>query len=121
MIALKKQKQLLNRKRRIRKKVSGTAERPRLSLCRTHLHLHAQLIDDVDGKTLFALSTGTARFKSEQKNWGNVQAAKKFGEVVGEELAAKQIKQIVFDRSGRPYHGRIKVFADALREKGIRY
>lgn len=121
MNILKKQEQLYKRKLRIRKKVSGTPERPRLSLHRSHLNLHAQLVDDLNGKTIFSMSTSAGKFQSQSKNWGNIGGSKKFGEIFGAELKTKKIGKIVFDRVGRPYHGRIKAFAEALREKGIEF
>lgn len=121
MDPLKKQKQLSKRKLRLRKKIVGASDRPRLALNRSHLNLYVQVIDDINGKTVLSMSTSNPKMRAQSKNWGNVAGSKKFGEIFGEELKSKQINKIVFDRRGRPYHGRVKAFADALREKGIQF
>jgi len=111
-----------NRKRhkRSRKKISGTAERPRLSIFRSSRHLYAQAINDLEDRTLLGVSTLSPGFqKKSRKNSGNVQAAKEFGAYLAEALKKKKLIQIVFDRGGHPYHGRLKALAEALRENGI--
>jgi large subunit ribosomal protein L18 len=102
---------------RIRRKLSGTAERPRLNVYRSLGHIYAQVIDDLKGETLVSASSLTLKLKS----GGNVAAAKETGKAVAE-LAVKQgIKKVVFDRGGYLYHGRIKALADAAREAGLEF
>lgn len=109
------------RHKRVRKKIMGTQERPRLSVYRSINHIYAQIVDDLAGKTIVSastLSTGT-KAKGKKKNGGNLDAAK----LVGAELAARakqaNIGKVVFDRGGYLYHGRIKALADAAREGGL--
>ena len=110
------------RKLRVRKKISGTVERPRLNLRRSHLNLFVQAIDDVAERTLFSASTLSSKVRAmKRKQWGNVEAASSFGAWVAEELRKKQITRIVFDRGGRTYHGRVQAFAEALRKGGIQF
>ena len=107
---------------RIRKRVNGTAERPRLILHRTNLNLFVEVFDDEHEKTLLGASTLNQSLKTKGlKQWGNVKGSELFAEYVAEALSQKGIKHIVFDRGGRPYHGRIKAFADVLRKKGIQF
>ena len=107
---------------RSRKKLVGTEERPRLSVYRTHLNLYAQAIDDMAERTLCASSTLTSELRKKKlKQWGNVNAAKDFGVHMAEVLKKKKITRIVFDRSGNVYHGRVRAFADSLRENGIQF
>ncbi len=108
---------------RIRKKVQGTSERPRLSIYPSLQHLEAQLIDDYHQKTLLGLSTKGKDFqkKAGLKKGGNVKAAVDFGKFVAEKAKAKGIQKVVFDRGGFLYHGRIKAFADAAREQGLSF
>lgn len=108
---------------RIRKRVQGTDERPRLSLYPSLKHLEAQIINDFDQKTLFGITTKGEDFQKYAglKNGGNVQAAVKFGKFVAEQAKAKGIDKVVFDRGGFLYHGRIKAFADAAREGGLSF
>ncbi len=122
MLTALRQEQLNKRHVRIRKKVSGTPERPRLSLHRSHLNLFAQVIDDIAERTLFSSSTLqlSSRSKDKKQN-GNLEGAKKFGAHLAEELKKKKITQIVFDRGGFSYHGRVQAFAEALREGGIQF
>jgi len=102
---------------RIRRKLSGTAERPRLNVYRSLSHIYAQVIDDQKGETLVSAS----RMGLKLKTGGNVEAAKEIGKAVAE-LAVKQgIKKVVFDRGGYLYHGRIKALADAAREAGLEF
>ena len=122
MLAELRREKLVKRKRRIRKKVSGTPESPRLSLVRSHLNLFVQAIDDLAERTLYASSTLNPAFRHKDlKQWGNVEAAKQFGVHVAGELKQKKITKIVFDRGGRAYHGRVRAFAEALRENGIQF
>ena len=113
-----KEQKLLKRHLRIRKKVSGTPERPRLTVKRSHLNLSIQVVDDLAEKTFYSASTINLK---EKKQLGNIEGSKKFAAYVAEQLKKKKINQIVFDRGGRQYHGRIKAFADTLRENGIKF
>jgi len=103
---------------RIREKMSGTAERPRLNVYRSLNHIYTQLIDDLNGVTLASASSFGK--KSEEKHYGgNVEAAKAVGKLIAERAQEKGIKRIVFDRGGYLYHGRVKALADAAREAGL--
>jgi len=102
---------------RIRKKVSGTAERPRLAVFRSLNHIYAQVIDDVSGKTLAAASTTEKDLKG--ATGGNVEAAAKVGKTVAERAIAAGVSNVVFDRGGYLYHGRVKALLDATREAGL--
>ena len=108
---------------RIRKRVSGTSERPRLSVYPSLQHLEAQLIDDYQQRTLFGTSTKDKEFKKKSgfKNAGNVKAAVSFGKYLAEKAMEKGIRKVVLDRGGFLYHGRIKAFADAAREQGLSF
>ena len=112
----------LMRHKRLRKRISGTPERPRLSVYRSEKHIYAQIIDDTKGVTLVAASTveKELRDKLNQKTW-NVQAAKEVGKIIAERATAKGITEIVFDRGGYKYHGRIKALADSARESGLKF
>jgi large subunit ribosomal protein L18 len=115
-----KHKLTLRQKRiwRIRRKISGTAERPRLCISFTNKHIYAQAIDDTTGTTLVSVSSLSKDFKDERLR-ANRESAVKLGKVFAEKAAAAEIKQVVFDRHGRPYHGRVKDFAEVVRESGI--
>lgn len=102
---------------RIRKKVSGTSERPRLSVFRSVKHIYAQIIDDVKSETLAAASTNEGEFKG--KTGGNLEAAAAVGKLIAERAAEKGIEQVVYDRGGYVYHGRVKSLIDASREAGL--
>jgi large subunit ribosomal protein L18 len=102
---------------RIRKKVSGTAERPRLAVFRSLNHIYAQVIDDVSGKTLAAASTTEKHLKG--KTGGNIEAAQTVGKAIAERAQAAGVSQVVFDRGGYVYHGRVKALLDATREAGL--
>jgi len=119
MLAQLRQAQLRKRHFRIRKKVRGTSERPRLAVRRSHLNLFAQVIDDLAERTLVASSTLNPELRKKKAKWGNVEGAKAFGKFLAEELKKKKIIQVVFDRGGWPYHGRLRAFAETLRENGI--
>lgn len=109
----KKQTQV--RHLRIRKKVSGTPERPRLAVYRSNQHMYAQLIDDVAGKTLCAASSLDLKLD----NGSTVEAARQVGAAVAERAKAKGVEAVVYDRGGNLYHGRIAALADAAREAGL--
>jgi large subunit ribosomal protein L18 len=103
---------------RIREKMSGTAERPRLNVYRSLNHIYTQLIDDLNGVTIASASSMVK--KGEEKVYGgNVEAAKAVGKLIAERALEKGIKKIVFDRGGYLYHGRVKALADAAREAGL--
>ena len=102
---------------RIRKKVSGTAERPRLAIFRSVNHIYAQIIDDENGKTLISAPTTEKSLKG--KSGGNIEAAATVGKAVAERALAAGISNVVFDRGGYVLHGRIKAFIDATREAGL--
>jgi large subunit ribosomal protein L18 len=102
---------------RIRRKLTGTTERPRLSVHRSLNHIYAQVIDDQTGETLVSASTLALKAKS----GGNVAAAKEIGKAIAERAVEKGVKKVVFDRGGYLYHGRIKALADAAREAGLEF
>lgn len=109
----------LKRKKRIRKKISGTAARPRLCVFKSLKNMYAQLVDDESGKVLTGVSTLTGDLKAELKYGGNVGSAKKVGETIAKKALAMGIKEILFDRNGFKYHGRVKALADGAREGGL--
>ena len=109
----------IRRKKRIRKKVFGTTERPRLSVYRTASHIYAQVIDDSTGTTLAAASTLTTDIRSTGGNKGNIAAAGQVGKLLAERALAAKITHVVFDRNGFLFHGRVKALADAAREGGL--
>jgi len=104
---------------RIRKRLAGTNERPRLSIYRSTNHIYAQIIDDLNGNTIVAAST--VEGKGSKKTGGNLASAKEVGKSVAEKAKAKGISQVVFDRGGYLYHGRVKALADAAREAGLKF
>ncbi len=115
----KKKRQLrLKRHRRVRKKVSGTAERPRLAVFKSLKHFYAQAIDDEAGTTLAAASSRTPDLRSAG---GSVEVAKAVGEIMAEKLKEAGIKSIVFDHGGFGYRGKIAAFAQVLRDKGMNF
>lgn len=105
----------------IRNKISGTAERPRLSIYRSNTNMFAQLVDDVNGVTLVSASTIDKKLKGTLANGGNIEAAKAVGKLLAERAVAKNIKEIVFDRSGYVYTGRVSALAEAARENGLSF
>ncbi|MGQ0680192.1 MAG: 50S ribosomal protein L18 [Actinomycetota bacterium] len=110
--------QRIKRHRRIRKKVTGTAERPRLAVFRSNKHLYAQLIDDVSGRTLASASSVDPAARSEANS---VESAARIGELVAERAVALGLTSVVFDRGGFRFHGKIKALADGAREKGLQF
>ena len=107
---------------RIRQKVSGRVERPRLAVFRSVKHIYAQLIDDRQGHTLVAASSNEKSESSDtRKAGGNVAGAKAIGKLIAERALEKGIKKVVFDRGGYLYHGRVKALADAAREAGLEF
>jgi len=105
---------------RIRKKLRGTTERPRLNVYRSLNHIYAQVIDDLSGKTLVAASTAEGK-KEDRRTGGNLAAAKAVGKTIAERAKAKGVTKVVFDRGGYIYHGRVKALADAAREAGLQF
>ena len=110
-------------RKRIRARISGTAERPRLAVYRSLKHIYAQAIDDASGQTVASASTldGECRGKLEGGSTGGVSAAKRVGETIATRLGEKGVTNVVFDRGGFRYHGRIKALADAARENGLSF
>ncbi|NTU28107.1 50S ribosomal protein L18 [Bacillus tequilensis] len=109
----------LKRHARVRAKLSGTAERPRLNVFRSNKHIYAQIIDDVNGVTLASASTLDKDLNVEST--GDTAAATKVGELVAKRAAEKGVSDVVFDRGGYLYHGRVKALADAAREAGLKF
>ncbi|HVO61231.1 MAG TPA: 50S ribosomal protein L18 [Terriglobales bacterium] len=105
---------------RIRKKLLGTSERPRLNVYRSLNHIYVQVVDDLNGQTLVSASTAEGK-KGERRTGGNVPSAKQIGKTIAERAKAKGIEKVVFDRGGYLYHGRIKAVADAAREGGLKF
>ncbi len=116
---LSKKKELARKRRwRIRKKINGSADRPRIAVRFTNKNIHAQCIDDINGHTLLGLGTTHTDFKDLLPN---IKGAQKLGTIMGEKIKEKGFSSIVFDRSGRKYHGCVKAFAEALREQGLQF
>ncbi len=117
-----KQKAALKRRqRRVRAKINGTAERPRLSVHRTNANIYAQVIDDVDGKTICSASTLSPEFRATGKIGSNKEAAEFVGNLVAERALEKGVTTVTFDRGGRIYHGRVQALADAARKAGLKF
>ena len=110
--------QRIKRHNRVRGKISGTADRPRLCVFRSENHIYAQIIDDVAGNTLVAASTVEKSFEGKGSN---IEAAKKIGTVIAERALQKGIEDVVFDRGGYIYHGRVKALAEGAREGGLKF
>lgn len=106
---------------RIRKKISGTAARPRLAVFRSQSHIYAQLIDDDGGGTLCCASSLDKDVRAQMKRGSNVAAAKAVGQLIAERAKQKGVSAVVFDRGGFQYHGRVKALADAAREAGLKF
>lgn len=116
-----KRKAFDRRRMRIRNKVSGTTARPRLTICKTGKHIYAQIVDDVQGKTLAFVTTNTKEYKAEAKSFANIAYAAKVGESIAVAGVAAGVKKVVFDRAGRSYHGVIKALAEAARKGGLEF
>ncbi len=120
MISKKSRSEVREKKHmKIRNRFSGTPERPRLAVFRSNKHMYAQVIDDVAGNTLVAASTLEKEVASELKYTDNVEAAQKLGEVIAKRALEKGIKEVVFDRGGFIYQGKVKALAEAAREAGL--
>lgn len=109
----------LKRKKRVRSRIKGTEDRPRLNVFRSLKHIYAQIILDTKGETLASASTLSPELKGTLKYSGNVEAAKKVGELIAKKCLEKGIKKVVFDRNGYLYHGRVKALAEAARSSGL--
>jgi large subunit ribosomal protein L18 len=116
----KKRCDLARRHQRLRQKIKGSAERPRLAVYRSLRNISAQFIDDAAGRTLLSLSTGSADFPKGAYG-GNVKAAETLGGLVAEKAKAAGIRTVVFDNGGRKYHGRVKALAEAARKGGLQF
>ncbi|MDP8233964.1 MAG: 50S ribosomal protein L18 [Candidatus Saelkia tenebricola] len=117
----KKRKGFLKRHRRVRKKVSGTQERPRLCVHRSLKYIYVQLVNDDTGVTIISTSSASPEIKDKVKSGKNIEAAKLIGSLIAQKAQALGIKKIVFDRGGYKYHGRIKAVAEAARESGLEF
>ena len=109
------------RKRRVRRKIIGTNQRPRLSVFRSSKHIFAQIIDDEKGITLVAASSLSPEVRDSLSTTGNIDAARKVGELIARKAKENQIESIVFDRAGYLYHGRVQGLAEAAREGGLKF
>ena len=116
-----KQRQRQRRRHHVRRNITGTAERPRLSVFRSSKHIYAQLIDDLNGVTLAAASTRAQDLRKAAPYGGNVKAAKVVGQRIASAAKEKGIQKVAFDRGHFRYHGRIKALADAAREGGLQF
>lgn len=121
MNTAEKNRQLDRRRRRVRNSIMGTAERPRLNVFRSSSHIYAQIINDLEGKTLAAASSLDKSLRTSLKSTGSIEAAKAVGKLIAERAKAVSVSAVVFDRGGRMYHGRIKALADASREGGLKF
>jgi large subunit ribosomal protein L18 len=119
-VAQKRREGRITRHRRVRKKITGTAQRPRLAVFRSNKHISLQLIDDVAGRTLAAASTAEAAMRAEGSG-STVEAATRLGTVIAERAKAAGITEVVFDRGGFLYHGRVAAVATAAREAGLEF
>jgi large subunit ribosomal protein L18 len=107
--------------RRVRQTVTGTPERPRLAVYRSLKHIYAQIVDDRSGRTLVSASSLDKQARQQMKGGGNIAAAKAIGKLVAERAKAAGIQQVVFDRGGYKYHGRVEALANAAREAGLKF
>lgn len=121
MASADKALQLERRRRRVRQRIFGTVERPRLNVFRSRSHIYAQIIDDVKGSTLAAASTLDKSLRTTLKSSGTIAAAKAVGKLLAERAKAAKVQAVVFDRGGRLYHGRVKALAEASRESGLKF
>ena len=121
MVRNKKVEARKRRHVRVRKKVSGSSDMPRLNVFRSSRHIYAQIIDDLSGKTLVSASTLDKDLKGKLKTGGNAEAAKMVGALIAARAADSSIKKMVFDRGGYVFHGRVKALADAAREGGLQF
>lgn len=117
----KKRLGLKRRHMRLRRKLSGTEERPRLFVCKSLSHVYAQIIDDSTGRTLVSVSTRTPSIRAGLSGTGNIAAAAVVGTEIGKMALAADIGRVCFDRGGRKYHGRVKAVAEAARKAGLQF
>jgi len=120
MANLTRKERLRRRHVHIRKRVTGTSERPRLLVRRSLRHMEASLINDVDGHTMFSVTTKAGSFASDKKE-SKTEQASRLGEMVADHAREKGIESVVFDRGGHPYHGRVRALAEKAREAGLRF
>ena len=118
---LKRQNGIARRHRRVRGKVSGTAERPRLCVFRSNSNIEAQVINDVTHTTICGVSTLSKEFKASGKKSGTVDGAAEIGKMIAEAAKSNNVSEDVFDRGGNLYHGRVKALAEAAREAGLKF
>ena len=116
-----RQEARLKRKKRIRIKISGSQERPRLSVFRSSRHIYAQVIDDLNGVTLVTASTMSPEIREQEKVKGKIEDAKRVGKMIADKAKAQGITRVVFDRNGFLYHGRVRALAAAAREAGLEF
>ena len=116
-----RQEARLKRRKRIRKKVSGSPERPRLSVFRSSKHIYAQVIDDLNGVTLVTASTLSPEIRQQEKVKGKIEDAKRVGKLIAQMTKAQGVTSVVFDRNGFMYHGRVRALAAAAREAGLEF
>jgi large subunit ribosomal protein L18 len=116
-----RQEARLKRRKRIRKKISGSPERPRLSVFRSSKHIYAQVIDDLNGVTLVAASTLNPEIREQEKVKGKMEDAKRVGKMIAGKAKAQGITRVIFDRNGFLYHGRVRALATAAREAGLEF
>ena len=109
------------RKKRVRKKVVGISERPRLAVFKSLKHIYTQIIDDEKGITIVAASTLSPELTNSLSTAGNIDAARKVGQLIASKAKERQIESVVFDRGGYPYHGRVQGLAEAAREGGLKF
>jgi len=121
MKVVSRQERRLRRHFRVRKTVSGTAERPRLNVFRSSKHIYAQVIDDVKGHTLAAVSSLSKELEGQVKSGANKAAARAVGKLIAQKAKEKNITKVVFDRGGYLFHGRVKELADGAREGGLKF
>ena len=122
MVSKKSRSEVRRKKHmKLRNRFSGTAERPRLAVFRSNNHMYAQIIDDTVGNTLVAASTLDKDVKAELKKTNDIEAAAYLGTVIAKKALEKGITEVMFDRGGRVYHGRIKALADSAREAGLKF
>ena len=116
-----KKQRLLTRKKRVRAKISGTPQRPRLSVYKSNANIYAQIIDDVNGVTLVSANTLQKDVADGLENKSNIEAASKVGEAIAKKAIDAGISEVAFDRNGNIYHGKVKALADAAREAGLKF
>lgn len=121
MNSVEKSRQLARRQQRVRQRIFGTDERPRLNVFRSSSHIYAQIINDLKGTTLAAASSLDKSLRKTLKSTSSIVAAKAVGTLLAERAKSAKIQKVVFDRGGRLYHGRIKALAEASREGGLQF